>query len=328
MDVATLDMLRSSIARVLTEPGDRVLSDRLDELGWDDALADDAPAALRVLFEEKGSTLSSADALGPLLARTIANALDEPGLASAPVILPASLHPHGRAASADADGIVVDGVMLAVPRSGTEMVVPVGRAGERLQLAVVPADGCSFNPIEGTDSSFGLVSVTGTLDPANLRWLSGDTVAAWDAVTAVARWTISCELVGIGLHVVARAVDYTCDRTQYGRPIGTFQALQHRLAGAHVSVVGASHVAAEAACDGTPWTASVAKALAGRAAEFACTQAQQSYGAIGFTWEHEFHRYLRRTYVLDWLFGDWRTLEREIGEHLLETGVVPRIGAL
>ena len=77
-----------------------------------------------------------------------------------------------------------------------------------------------------------------------------------------------------------------------------------------------------------PATAKVAKALAGRAVEDACTQAQQCYGAIGFTWEHEFHRYLRRTYVLDWLFGGWRTLEREIGARLLDTRVVPRIGAL
>jgi len=72
----------------------------------------------------------------------------------------------------------------------------------------------------------------------------------------------------------------------------------------------------------------VAKALAGRAAENACTQAQQSYGAIGFTWEHEFHRYLRRTYVLDWLFGGWRTLEREIGTRLIDAREVPRIGSL
>ena len=72
----------------------------------------------------------------------------------------------------------------------------------------------------------------------------------------------------------------------------------------------------------------VAKTLAGRAAEDTCTQAQQVYGAIGFTWEHEFHRYLRRVYVLDRLFGDWRTLEFEIGTELQATTTVPRIGAI
>jgi alkylation response protein AidB-like acyl-CoA dehydrogenase len=87
-------------------------------------------------------------------------------------------------------------------------------------------------------------------------------------------------------------------------------------------------VVEEAAATGDPWVAMVAKALAGRAAEVACTQAQQTYGAIGFTWEHEFHHYLRRTYALDWIFGDWRALETEIGHRLLETGTVPRIGML
>ncbi len=52
------------------------------------------------------------------------------------------------------------------------------------------------------------------------------------------------------------------------------------------------------------------------------------YGAIGFTWDHEFHRYLRRTYILDWLLGDWRTLEFELGSRLQASGEVPRIGAL
>lgn len=70
----------------------------------------------------------------------------------------------------------------------------------------------------------------------------------------------------------------------------------------------------------------VARALAGRAAEEACTQAQQAYGAIGFTWEQDFHRYLRRTYTLDRIFGDFRSLELEIGARLQSTREVPRVG--
>jgi alkylation response protein AidB-like acyl-CoA dehydrogenase len=104
--------------------------------------------------------------------------------------------------------------------------------------------------------------------------------------------------------------------------------LQHRLASAHASAVGASQVVAEAASSGSSWVALVAKALAGHAAEDCCTQAQQAYGAIGFTWEHPFHRSLRRMYVLDWLFGGWRQLEFEIGIRLQQTGEVPRIGDL
>ncbi len=150
----------------------------------------------------------------------------------------------------------------------------------------------------------------------------------WDALEAHGRWLIAAELVGIGRHVVASAVEYTKERVQYGKPIGVFQALQHRLASAHAMVVGADHLVTEAGLDGDPWTATVAKCMAGQAAEFACTQAQQCYGAIGFTFEHEFPAYLRRMYALDRMFGDWRSLEHEIGRRLQETGVVPRIGTL
>jgi alkylation response protein AidB-like acyl-CoA dehydrogenase len=107
-----------------------------------------------------------------------------------------------------------------------------------------------------------------------------------------------------------------------------FQALQHRLASAHAMTVGAGHLVTEAGLDGDAWTALVAKCMAGQTAEHACTQAQQCYGAIGFTWEHEFHHYLRRTYALDRLFGDWRTLEHEIGTRMQESGTVTRIGSL
>lgn len=150
----------------------------------------------------------------------------------------------------------------------------------------------------------------------------------WQQLEAVGRWLVASELVGIGQHVVAAAVEYTKERVQYGKPIGVFQALQHRLASAHALVTGAGRLAVEAGFDRDPWTAMVAKCMAGQAAEFACTQAQQCFGAIGFTWEHELPGYLRRTYELDRMFGDWRSLEHEIGARLQQTRVVPRIGTL
>lgn len=173
----------------------------------------------------------------------------------------------------------------------------------------------------------------GELGQVDVTDANGDTTVdvsadIWNALLAHGRWLIACELIGIGRHVVESAVEYTKERVQYGKPIGVFQALQHRLASAHSMVVGAGHLATEAGFDGEPWTATVAKCMAGQAAEFACTQAQQCYGAIGFTFEHEFPGYLRRMYALDRLFGDWRSLEHEIGTELQATGVVPRIGTI
>lgn len=312
MDDETLAMLRSSLEHVLTEVSDRPLGARLDDLGWDDVLADDAPGALRMLFETKGRMLAGGDALGAVLARAL-------GVPDATVVLPASLHPDRPSATCDGDEVHVVGAALTAAATGTPVLVPVGT-----RIAVVEAGPAwSWTAAEhGTDPSLGLVSVEGTA--MAVRWLDG----TWDAAVAAGRWAVSAELVGIGRHVLAEAVRYAAERVQYGRPIGTFQALQHRLASAYSTVLGAGQVVAEAAYDGSPWTALVAKAIAGRAAEEACTQAQQVYGAIGFTWQHGHHRYLRRTYALDWLLGDWRTLEHDIGARLQETAVVPRIGDL
>lgn len=333
MDHQTREMLRSSLSHVLVEDSGASLDDRLRELGWDDVLADDAPGALQLLFEMRGRTLSTADALGPVLARAIADALDAPELAAAVVVLPTTLHPVHLSSRVVGSELHVDGTALSPPGAGGPAVVPVADEGGSTRLAIVDrsgAGGWSWAPRHGgTDPTMTLVRVEGRADGAGVSWFDGDKAAtAWEAVTTAARWALAAELLGIGAHVIAQAVDYAGQRVQYGRPIGTFQAVQHRLASAHASVVGASSVVAEAAATGSPWVALVAKALAGRAAEDACTQAQQVYGAIGFTWEHEFHRYLRRTYVLDWLFGDGRTLEFEIGTRLQTTGDVPRIGGL
>jgi hypothetical protein len=308
-----LDMLRDSLRHVLTETSNVPFGDRLAELGWDEVVADDASTALRTLFEIKGETVSSADALTPTLAHHLASLTGDPALIDATVTLPS---PYG-ASSCDGDDVLtVDAVLLSRPAA--TLVVAVGD-----RLARVSAVGLAITPMKGTDEALGLLRVTGA--PTRSSWIDG---ATWTQLETHARWLLASELVGIGRHVVDAAVEYTKVRVQYGKPIGVFQALQHRLASAHVAVVGASHVAAEAGVSGDAWVALVAKCVAGRAAEDACTQAQQCYGAIGFTWEHEFHRYLRRTYVLDQLLGNWRMLEHEIGTRLQESGVVPRIGTL
>jgi hypothetical protein len=328
MDAEMRDMLSSSLRRVLVDKSDRSLADRLVELGWDEVVADDAPTALRMLFEIKGEVLGHGDALGPLVARTVADSVGQPGLIGTSLVLPSSWDGDQLSGVIEDDKLVVDGLLFGLPSEGASLVVPVGH-GPAIRLAVVGSDGLVQGEPAIIDDDFGLARAAGTIDASTATWVSGDeAAAAWEAALAVGRWTLAAELVGIGRHVLNEAVAYTRDRVQYGRPIGTFQALQHRLASAYTSIVGASQVVAEAATSGSSWTALVAKAVAGHAAEDCCTQAQQSYGAIGFTWEHQFHRYLRRTYMLDRLFGDWRTLEFDIGRTLQRTRQVPKIGRL
>jgi Acyl-CoA dehydrogenase, C-terminal domain len=329
MDASTIEMLQSSLRRVLVEEPESPLEARLDVLGWDEVLAEDAPTALRLLFETMGVVLSAADALGPMLARAIAVHTGRPELQTATVLLPSSLHPDRLSTTASGNHLRVDGVACSSPPADATFVVPVSAHGGPRLAVLHLGTRWTGSPYAGMDPSLDLTRVTAECEEAVADWI-GDSQAqeAWRAATVSARWALAAELVAIGEHVVADAVDYTAQRKQFGRAIGTFQALQHRLAGAHASVVGARDVVIESSRSGQDWDALVAKAVAGRAAENSCTQAQQAYGAIGFTWEHGFHRYLRRVYILDRLFGDWRTLEAEIGSALIASGSVPKVGTL
>jgi hypothetical protein len=315
LDDDTLAMLRTSLRHVLTETNDRPLAVRLEQLGWADVVADDPATALRTLFEIKGGTVSSADALGPELTRLLTELSGDASLADAIV----GLRSPYAASAVDGETLVVDAITCS-PVADKGLVVAVGD-----RLAICPPRSFTAEALSGTDQTMGGWRITGSVATSQVRWIDA---VSHDRIVAHGRWLVASELVGIGRHVVAAAVAYTGERIQYGKPIGVFQALQHRLASAHAMVVGASHLVAEASIDGDEWTALVAKCMAAQAAEFACTQAQQCYGAIGFTWEHEFHRYLRRMYVLDGLFGNWRTLEHEIGSRLQASGVVPHIGML
>jgi len=320
MDNDTLDMLRTSLRHVLTEATNVPLADRLGELGWDEVVADDPVTALHTLFTLKGDTVSSADALGPRLAAALADALGDPQLTTATVGLESPFGPS----SLTAGSLTVDAVVFTPPTTGPVVVRVDGE-----HLAVVGGSALTCTRLTTTDGELAQYRLTGTVLAEQVQCIEGATASiAWNAMVTHGRWLLACELVGIAQHVTASAAQYTGERIQYGKPIGTFQALQHRIATAHVLVVGATRLAEHAGHSGDEWSALVAKAVAGQAAETACTQAQQCYGAIGFTWEHEFHHYLRRTYVLDRLLGDWRSLEREIGNELMNSRHVPKIGML
>jgi alkylation response protein AidB-like acyl-CoA dehydrogenase len=118
------------------------------------------------------------------------------------------------------------------------------------------------------------------------------------------------ESVGAMSRLLEITVAYAKDRTAFGRPIGSFQALKHILADAsfavEVSAAGATAAAhaVEDCSSVAAETASIAKAYVGDAG-IAVTQAcQQTHGGIGFTWEHDLHFYLRRLAVDRVLYGD------------------------
>jgi alkylation response protein AidB-like acyl-CoA dehydrogenase len=125
--------------------------------------------------------------------------------------------------------------------------------------------------------------------------------------------------------MLAMACAHAVERVQFDRPIAQFQAVRHRLADALVAVESLD-AALDAAWDepGTT-TAALAKALAGRAAQIVAKHCQQVLAGIGFTTDHAFHRYLKRTMVLDGILGSADGIITDLGRELIAHRFVPTL---
>jgi alkylation response protein AidB-like acyl-CoA dehydrogenase len=117
-------------------------------------------------------------------------------------------------------------------------------------------------------------------------------------------------LLGLAQRMLDMTVAYVCERRQFGVPVGSFQAVKHRLADALKELAFARpavHRAAHSLATGAETRArdvAMAKAMASDAARFVGRQALQCHGAIGYTVEHDLHLYLKRTWALAAAWGD------------------------
>ncbi|GHH07101.1 acyl-CoA dehydrogenase family protein [Streptomyces lanatus] len=130
----------------------------------------------------------------------------------------------------------------------------------------------------------------------------GALARAGDLAAAV----LACEAVGAADRVLERTVEYVRQREQFGRAIGSFQAVKHRLADVYVGVEAArsaAYYAAWAQSGTTPPASRLALAQALEGLRIASGEAVQLHGGIGFTWEHEAHLYFKRAAGDELLFG-------------------------
>lgn len=151
----------------------------------------------------------------------------------------------------------------------------------------------------------------------------GDSTPIGPGRHAVGWW-----LVGAGRAMLALARQHALDRTQFGRPVASFQAIRHRLAETLVAIEGAEATLVAAAAEPDDLAFLLAKAAAGQAALTAARHCQQVLGGIGFTAEYELQRHIKRALVLDGLLGSSRELTREAGAVLREKGSAPRLAQL
>ena len=150
--------------------------------------------------------------------------------------------------------------------------------------------------------------------------LIGEEGKGWDILSTVldlAAVGLAAEQVGGAQMCLDMAVEYAKVRVQFGRPIGSFQAIKHKCADMLLEVESAKSAAYYAGwCaaemnDELPSTASLAKAYCSEAYFHAAAENIQIHGGIGFTWEHPAHLYFKRAKSSELLFGD-PTYHREL----------------
>ncbi|MET9320232.1 acyl-CoA dehydrogenase family protein [Streptomyces sp. NPDC003038] len=129
----------------------------------------------------------------------------------------------------------------------------------------------------------------------------GDALRALAAAGRTASAVLAAEAVGAAGQALARTVEYVRQREQFGRAIGSFQAVKHRLADLYVQVQAARSAAYYAAWDPDQGGLALAQAL--EALRATAGEAIQLHGGIGFTWEHDAHLYFKRAAADDLLFG-------------------------
>jgi hypothetical protein len=182
---------------------------------------------------------------------------------------------------------------------------------------VVGAGELETRAVHGLDPDLGLVEVHGELAP-------GDAASVdWAGGVRVAQLALAHELVGVSRRALAMAREHALERIQFDQPIAKFQAVRHRLAETLVAIETAVATLDAAWLDPSPVTAAMAKASAGRGARVAAKHCQQVLAGIGFTTEHDLHRYLRRLWVLDQLFGSSAVLTKALGTDLLASRALP-----
>ncbi len=153
--------------------------------------------------------------------------------------------------------------------------------------------------------------------PAKLIGEDGGGWAVLEKVLDLAAVALAAEQVGGAQMVLDMAVEYAKVRVQFGRPIGSFQAIKHKCADMLLEVESAKSAAyyagwcASELNDELPSVASLAKAYCSEAYFHAAAENIQIHGGIGFTWEHPAHLYFKRAKSSELLFGD-PTYHREL----------------
>jgi alkylation response protein AidB-like acyl-CoA dehydrogenase len=286
---------------------------------------------LGIVLEEMGRALLCAPFFSSvvLAANTLIHSGDEaakakylPGIASGETIATlAYTEPSGKwdeagvtmQASGAGDNYTLTGTKMFVLDGHTaDLIIVAARTGAGVSLFAVDgeASGLTRTALSTMDQTRKQAKLEFSATPATLIGTEG---AGWDVLSTVldlAAVSLAAEQVGGAQKTLEMAVEYAKVRVQFGRPIGSFQAIKHKCADMLLEVESAKSAAyygmwcASEMNEELPSVASLAKAYCSEAYFHATAENIQIHGGIGFTWEHPAHLYFKRAKSSELLFGD------------------------
>ena len=236
-----------------------------------------------------------------------------------------------------ADGDALTGTIDQVVDAGAAAVVVVAARG---------SDGVALYAVDGSTSGvtrtpLGTLDLTRPQATIELSSASGDLIAGPDEAERVITHALhvgsallAVEQVGAGQHLLDLSVEYAKSRLQFGRPIGSFQAVKHKLADLLVDLEHARSTAYHAiwaltdGSDDPALAVSIAQATASAALARIAADTVQVHGGIGFTWEHQAHLYFKRATTDAALLGSPEQHRSRVAELVLdsaEVGRTPRV---
>ena len=204
------------------------------------------------------------------------------------------------------------------------LVAATGEQGPALYLVDPAGAGVTITPLEALDRTVRLATVE--LDGAAGVPLENSTPEIVQDLLDAAAVLVANDLVGIARKALTDTVEYDKTRVQFGKPVGSFQAIKHDLADLHIAITFAEHAAtyaAHAADVGAAdrrLAASIAKAKASDAADAAVSAMIQYHGGIGYTWEHDTHFYFKRSKRLEGAYGDAAQHRERIAQLAIDAG--------
>ncbi len=211
------------------------------------------------------------------------------------------------------DGWVLDGTKSYVLDGHTaNLILVAARTANGLSLFAVAgdADGLTRTPLSTMDQTRKQAKLTFAATPARLVGEDGAAGPVLSKTLDLAAVALAAEQVGGAQRVLDMSVEYAKNRIQFGRPIGSFQAIKHKCADMLLEVESAKSAAYYAGWaaaednDELPVTACLAKAYCSEAYFHAAAENIQIHGGIGFTWEHDAHLYFKRAKSSELILGD------------------------